>query len=160
MQSITQEYTVIINLEKSTCWICPYCDMKIYKCCPNLWLKYEICKGCQVSWRLNLFLLRVRFHYYLCSRVNEKRIEMTPFFPSVCTDITGVLGGTCFQVTGLMSAASEQRKTRNYQIHSAWNCNRSNHSEGAHELRILDFMQEAREARLSNKANTEVCLND
>lgn len=66
-----------------------------------------------MSWRPNLFLLCVRFDYYLCSRVNEKLIELT-LFSVVCIDITRVPVGTRFQVTGLTSAEpTEQRKTLN-----------------------------------------------
>lgn len=56
-----------------------------------------------MSWRLNLLLLCVRFHYDLCSRVNEKLIELT-LFSLVCIDITRVPVGTRFQVIGLTSA--------------------------------------------------------
>lgn len=62
-----------------------------------------MCRGCYVSWRLNRFRLPVRFHYYLCSRVSEKLIELT-LFSSVYIDITWVPVGTRFQVIGLMSA--------------------------------------------------------
>lgn len=38
-------------------------------------------RGWYVSWRLSLFLPHVRFHYDLCSRVDENLIELTLFFP-------------------------------------------------------------------------------